>query len=222
MREGAAAFFYRHTYAVSYDRNVILRGADLVSGSLDLRINESDLAAKKPFLFTNDDAKISVSEYTKRDKPLILVMVGASWASKIYPAELMAQVINELGHGALVIWGSEGEKAMAETILSLSPSARMAKKLTLPELIAVVEKADMVIGGDTGPVHMAWALNRPSVTVFGPTPSFRNTLTTGINEVVDTGKPVDPSNLDRHDMSIREIAPETIVSVAKSLLEKKQ
>jgi hypothetical protein len=36
---------------------------------------------------------------------------------------------------------------------------------------------------------------------------------------VDTGKPIDPSNLDRHDFSIKEIAPVRIVAAAKRLLK---
>ena len=53
-------------------------------------------------------------------------------------------------------------------------------------------------------------MNRPSVTIFGPTPWFRNAYETPRNKMVHTGKTVDPNALDRNDFSIREI-PETEV-----------
>lgn len=218
MREGGAALFYRGSYPASYDMNVILRGASLVSQCLEIPISERDILNKKPFLFADAAAKEAVAEYTAGTPP-VLVMVGASWPSKVYPPERMAEVITGIGREALVIWGSDAEKDMAEVIVSLTPLATMAKKLSLSELTALVEQAALVIGGDTGPVHMAWALNRPSVTIFGPTPSFRNTMTTAINKTVDTGKPVDPSNLDRNDFSIRDIDPVQIVETAAALLK---
>jgi heptosyltransferase-1 len=221
LREGAAAFFYRHGYAVSYNQNVILRGAKLVSRSLGLNIGEAQLLQKHPFLFTDDASRAAVSGYTDGDVPLVLVMVGASWPSKIYPADRMAEAIGKLGRPVLLIWGSEPEKAIAAQIAALTPLATAARPLKLKELIALVEKADLVIGGDTGPVHMAWALNRPSVTIFGPTPSFRNTLQTPINRVLDTSKPIDPSNLDRYDFSIREIDPDRIAELAQTLLKER-
>ena len=218
MREGMAAWFYRHTHRISYDMNVILRGAELVSKCLGVTIDETALQGKAPFLYTDEKARASVREYVDAQNPTILVMVGASWPSKIYPAEQMARVIEMLGREVLVVWGSEGEKVIADTIAAATPLARAVRRLTLPELIALVEASALVIGGDTGPVHMAWALNRPSVTIFGPTPSFRNTLTTLINVTVDTGKVIDPSNLDRHDFSIGKIDPVRIAEAAKTLL----
>ncbi len=219
MREGMAARLYSRTQAISYDKNVILRGAELVSKCLELTIDEAALLGKTPFLYTDDASRKAVREYTGGGQAPVLVMVGASWPSKIYPAKQMADVIDRLGREVLVVWGSEGEKALAEAVAAATPLATPVRRLSLPELIALVEQAALVIGGDTGPVHMAWALNRPSVTIFGPTPSFRNTLTTPINKTVDTGKPVDPSNLDRHDFSIGEIEPSRIAALAKQLLE---
>lgn len=219
MREGVAALLYRRTHTISYDRNVILRGAELVSKCLDMEIDEPALQGKAPFLFTDDLSRQAVGEYAGGRTPPVLVMVGASWPSKIYPAKQMADVIELLGRDVLVVWGSESEKTIAEAIAAATPLAKVVRKLSLSELIALVEKAALVIGGDTGPVHMAWALNRPSVTIFGPTPSFRNTLTTPVNVTVDTGKPVDPSNLDRHDFSIGEIDPTRIAEAAKRLLK---
>ena len=90
--------------------------------------------------------------------------------------------------------------------------------MDLNELKALVSKADLVIGGDSGPTHFAWALNRPSITIFGPTPSKRNVLETDINKIVDCGKKIDPLKLDKNDFCIQNIASEKIIEIAKDLL----
>ena len=89
--------------------------------------------------------------------------------------------------------------------------------MDLNELKALISKADLVIGGDSGPTHFAWAMNRPSITIFGPTPSKRNVLETKINKVIDCGKEIDPLKLDKKDYCIHTIDPEKIVKLAKGL-----
>ena len=208
-REGAATWLYRHTYAVDYDMNVIKRGASLVSQALHIPISDEDLQAKEPFLFGRGSEKVV-------DVPLLIV-AGASWPTKIYPAEKLAEVVEGLGLKAIVTWGNAAEEAIADRISSLTPLAAKAPKMSLSELIAQMDRARLVIGGDTGPTHIAWALNKPSVTVYGPTPSFRNTLETSINKTVDTGKKIDPSRLNRHDDAIKDIQPGTIIAVAQEV-----
>jgi heptosyltransferase-1 len=63
---------------------------------------------------------------------------------------------------------------------------------------------DMVIGGDTGPVHMAWALNIPSITLFGSTPCYRNACLTKINHVINSNSSVNPNKIDKNDFSIKD------------------
>ena len=48
-------------------------------------------------------------------------------------------------------------------------------KLSLNNLISLISQVDLVIGPDTGPTHMAWALNSSFNYLFGPTPGYRNT-----------------------------------------------
>jgi heptosyltransferase-1 len=64
---------------------------------------------------------------------------------------------------------------------------------------------------------MAWSLNVPSITVFGPTPINR-VYQTPINKTLKSDSKVDHFNLDKDDYSIREIAVQDIVKIAKILL----
>ena len=54
-----------------------------------------------------------------------------------------------------------------------------------------------MIGSDTGPTHMAWALNIPSITLFGPTPGYRNTYVTNINKIIESNSEVNPSKINK-------------------------
>ena len=91
--------------------------------------------------------------------------------------------------------------------------------MNLNDLKYVIDKASLLIGGDTGPTHMAWALNVPSITLFGNTPAYRNTYTTVINKVLKSDTVVNPLKLDKDDFSIRQIEVSSIVSLAKELLD---
>ena len=86
-------------------------------------------------------------------------------------------------------------------------------------LILLISKVDLVIGSDTGPTHMAVALNIPSITLFGPTPGYRNTLKTELNKVIESESIVNPNKINKADDSIKNIDVEEIIKVAKELLE---
>ena len=75
-----------------------------------------------------------------------------------------------------------------------------------------------MIGSDTGPTHMAWALNIPSITLFGPTPGYRNTYITNINKIIESKSKVNPSKINKNDYSINDINVGDIVKLAKKLL----
>ena len=81
---------------------------------------------------------------------------------------------------------NEKEKEMSDKIKSLSPAVHVCKKLSIDSLISLIAQVDLVIGSDTGPTHMAWALNIPSITLCGPTPGYRNTYKTNTNKNENT------------------------------------
>jgi heptosyltransferase-1 len=64
---------------------------------------------------------------------------------------------------------------------------------------------------------MAWGLNVPSITIFGPTPTNR-VYETPINKVITSSSEVDHYKLNKNDFSIREIEANEIVEIAKGLL----
>ncbi|MCB4742668.1 MAG: lipopolysaccharide heptosyltransferase I [Sulfurovum sp.] len=215
-REPIASLFYSKCFQIPYEMNVIERNIKLILQAIGSSDKGIDLMTKKPFLFFAESERKNILHFLKKRGAHIVHFLGSSWESKVYPKEKFLQVIQGLEGNHLLVWGSEEEKKSAEYIASRS-NAEVVPRLTLGELKALISSADLVIGGDSGPTHMAWALNRPSIMLFGPTLATRSTLQTTINRVVDCGKEIDPKNIDKKDFCIGNIPAEKVISLAKEL-----
>ncbi len=219
-REKLASLFYTKKVKIAYDENAIERNAKVLSSSLDFEITKEDILQKKPFLFFKNENSV-IYDYLDNKKKNILFVIGASWSSKIYSKEKFAKIIDTLNENCLIVWGSETEKNDALFIENTS-TAKVLPKLDLNSLKALISKVDLVIGNDTGPTHMAWALNIPSITIFGNTPGYRNTYLTDINKIIESKSSVNPFKLDRNDFSIKDISENEIVELAKEILNEKK
>lgn len=215
-REKLASFFYTKKVDIAYDKNAIERNVKVLSQALNFEIAKDDILNKKPFLFYKNENEV-IYEYLSKDKKNVLFVIGASWSSKMYSKEKFAKIINNLDENCLITWGNEAEKDIADFIANIS-KAKVLPKLDLNSLKAIMSKVDLVIGNDTGPTHMAWALNIPSITLFGNTPGYRNTYITNTNKIIESKSIVNPFKLDRNDFSIKEIDENEIINTAKGLL----
>ena len=207
LREPLAALLYKTSFYIPYEENVIMRNLELTCKALKMGI--PDIQNKEPFLFSTHVSDII---------PMILIITGSSWKSKIYPKEHFVTMLNALQVKSFIVWGNEEEKNDAQFICDHT-SATMLPKMSLDELKSVVKNSQLVIGADSGPTHMAWALGRPSITIFGPTPSWRNTITTSINLVIDCNKAIDVKKLNKKNTCIQSIDPQRIILMIKELLK---
>jgi len=149
----------------------------------------------------------------------ILFVVGASKENKMYPKELFLEIANNLQYEKIeVVWASEEENKIAHYLEQNGSNICMCEKMNLDKLKLKIQSSKLLIGADTGPTHMAWALNIPSITIFGPTPAYRNTYKTSINKTIKSNTKVDPLKLDYNDYSINKINPQDIANLAKELL----
>lgn len=100
----------------------------------------------------------------------------AGWGAKVWPAErygLVARGLAEAGYG-VVVNAVGAHDAVAEAVVKASGGVAAAVPSTLPQMIALVRRAGLVVGGDSGPLHLGAALGRPVVGLFGPTDPARN------------------------------------------------
>ncbi len=215
IREKEASYLYNHTVEIAYDANTIDRNARVLSEPLGLEITSSDILAKEPTLYYQDDEHID--RYLSGDKKNIIFVVGSTWESRNYPKEHFATIADSLQENIIIIWGNEQEREIAQSIAYNSVYATVIPRLSYNSLKAIIAKSDLLIGNDTGPTHIAWGLNVPSITIFGPTPISR-VYQTPINRVIKSDSIVDPYKLDKNDFSIRDIAPMEIVMMARGLL----
>ncbi|SFV56229.1 Lipopolysaccharide heptosyltransferase I [hydrothermal vent metagenome] len=211
IRESIASIFYKTTTHIPYSENVILRNAKVVGDALGFSITKEMIEQKErvfPLLYQNP-----FDTQTKH----ILFVIGASWESKRYPKERVIEVIYALDAKVHILWGNKTEKADAEYIVSKTKNAKLTPKMSLDELVSFISYCDLVIGNDTGPTHMAWAQNVPSITIFGPT-NERMIFETSKNVAIHSDSKVDILKIDKNDYSIREIEPKRIIDKAKELL----
>jgi heptosyltransferase-1 len=109
--------------------------------------------------------------------PYVLVQPGAGWGNKRYPPELWGHVVHQLtadGHRVYVL-GGPGEESLAEQVVRASQGqAQLAVGPGMEFLVGALRGARLVLGGDTGPLHLAHALDVPVVAVMGPTDPKRH------------------------------------------------
>lgn len=214
-REGFASFFYKDKIEIAYDKNTIDRNATVLSKSLNFSISKDDILNKKPFLFFKNEDKI-IYDYLSKDKKNILFVIGSTWESRNYPKEKFSILADMLDENVLILWGSDEEKEKALWIENNSKAIFMPR-VDLNSLKALIAKSDLLIGNDTGPTHMAWGLNVPSITIFGPTPVNR-VYETSINKVIKSSSKINHYKLNKNDFSICEIKEKDILKIAKDLL----
>lgn len=215
IREKWAAMLYAQTVACPYDVNTIDRNVTVLTQTLGLRVTTGQILAKQPFLYFRQP-QIELDDYFSDKQPNIVLVIGSTWPSRNYPLENYLRVIFGLEANFLICWGNEKEHWMAQWLAERS-LARVLPQMSLNDLKATIAKADLLIGNDTGPTHMAWGLNRPSITLFGPTPVSR-VYQTDINKVLKSPSVVDPFKLDKQDFSIKQIDAGQVIALAKSLL----
>lgn len=109
----------------------------------------------------------------------IVLLPGAGKANKLWPIDRFREVARRIGSDALAVWGP-GERELAEAI-----GARVAPPTNLRELAFILQQARVVIGGDTGPLHLAAALGTKVIGLYGPTDARRNGPYGQLNHCVD-------------------------------------
>lgn len=207
-REGIASWFYSTTSSIAYDVNVIKRNVMVITQALNIPYSDALIEQKLP-VFAHTPS-------TDNEKKIALV-IGASWPSKCYPKEHFAALCALLPYPCHLIWGSPSEYQDALWIAQHCTNALITEKMSLPQLVDFIAGCTLTIGNDTGPTHMAWAMNRPSITLFGPT-NERMIYPTSINLAIKSPSVVDIYHINRNDFSINEIFPEEIAKKALELL----
>ncbi|GAA9694141.1 lipopolysaccharide heptosyltransferase I [Helicobacter pylori] len=221
-REGLSAFFYSQKVSIAYDEPVLKRNFTLLFHALNLPkkdISESLSSRSKVFSY-QDSPKINALNLNQ-NKPKILFVLETSKVNKTYPTERFKELALALENFQIcLLWHASEDKATAlYGALKNQCDVLLLPKLTLNEVKALLFKMDLIIGGDTGITHLAWALQKPSITLYGNTPMERFKLESPIN-VSLTGN--SNANYHKKDFSIQNIDPKKIKECVLNILKEKE
>ncbi len=102
--------------------------------------------------------------------PYAVLVPGARWKTKIWPAENFGKVASMLPIRSVIV-GSGADRAIGDEVVSRSGERAISAvgETSLNELIEIMRTAEVVITNDSGPMHIAAALNVPVIAIFGPT-----------------------------------------------------
>jgi heptosyltransferase-1 len=150
--------------------HIVQQGCELLGGALGVDLQPAPVALPMQELAERwaDD--------TVGSEPFCLISPGGGWGAKLWPAERFGQVAAQLGRAGIpcIVNASPGGSPEAHEVVETSLDHARAVPCSVAQLIALVRRAAVVIGGDTGPIHLAAALDRPVVAIFGPTDPARN------------------------------------------------
>lgn len=159
-RESLAARFYRRTFTVARGRHAVLRNRDLAAQAVGYGLPH-----------TPPDYGLSVPVVPDLALPsrYVVCLHATSWASKQWPETSWIELglaLRRQETTVLLPWGNDEEKSRAERIAAQVSGAIVLPKLNLRALAAILQQAQAVIGVDTGLVHLAVALARPTVAIY--------------------------------------------------------
>lgn len=103
--------------------------------------------------------------------PGVVMMMSATWGAKAWPAGHAARLFLDMqgkGLNPIIVTGP-GDERLEAALRELLPSGSIAPPTSLLELADLLSRANMFVGTDCGPRHLAASLGVPTVTLFGPT-----------------------------------------------------
>ena len=110
------------------------------------------------------------------DAPAVLINPGAGWGAKRWPVERYADVARGLLNKGCRVFvnAGPGEVLLADEVVKRTGGGATTLVGSVERLIAMTRRVNLAIAGDTGPLHLACALGRPVVGIYGPTDPGRN------------------------------------------------
>ena len=198
-RESAASWFY--------STKVPIRGYHAVDRNLDLAA-----AAGASNILRTFPLPPGVPEAELPEGDFVLASPLAGWGAKQWPLEYFSRLAQRLRREC-------GMPLVVDAPHPLRVESTEAHVSTLPGLIHATRRATAVIGLDSGPLHLAAALGKPGVAIYGPTDPARHGPYGGTIEVLRSPEAVTTyRRTPEPDASMREITPDQVFEALAPIL----
>lgn len=201
-REGAV-LFYSHKTSLSPETIHLIDYYNRIVADVGGKILCTDCPITPP-----DSAIASIHEKLSaggvNDKPYAVLVPGSAHQSKCWPTQRFAAIIEKISKElnlSVVGAGIASESILVDQLRQYTsvPLLNLAGQTNIPELVALLKNARLVISNDTGPGHLAQALKIPTVLIFGHT----NPLRVGPYKKPENVAAVDPtlrgSSIESHN-----------------------
>jgi lipopolysaccharide heptosyltransferase I len=204
---------------------IATRGAHVIEQDFELAsaVADDPLPPVQPWLPFEPAAEAWADELlaSARGKRVVLINPGAGWGAKRWPVERYAIVAQELVRRGCRVFvnAGPGEEPIADVIVKQTDGVATQLAPSLENLIALTRRAALVIAGDTGPLHLACALERPVVGIYGPTDPLRNgPFGTRFKVLRSPESRRDHTRRKMPEAGLLTIEPEEVLAAAEELL----
>ncbi|MDP9174115.1 MAG: lipopolysaccharide heptosyltransferase I [Planctomycetota bacterium] len=175
------------------------------------------------FTFAVDDAdRQFAAALVPAGSRYAVFLPGANWGTKRWPVEKFAGLVEPLKKQFgldVVVAGARADSILAQQIPG---TINLTGKTNLRQMVALLERAELVVANDTGPMHMAAALKRPLVAPYGPTSPRRTGPFGRMDSVIRLDIPCSPcfSRTCSHQSCLQWLDVEPVLKLAKLQMEK--
>jgi heptosyltransferase I len=170
-REAPAARLYKQKVKL-HAAHVVEQGCELLGAAVGETLQPAKVSLPTdPAAERWCDSLLDTSK-----KHFALIAPTAGWGAKQWPAKRYGAVSAALAKAGFQVFvnAASPEDEVGRRVIDASGGTAMIAPCSLGQLTALVRRASVVIAGDTGPLHLAAALERPVVGLYGPTDPIRN------------------------------------------------
>ena len=208
-----------------FTEQVETRGVHVIEQDLEVAaaVAGDELCPAQPMLPFDADAEAWADRLMSQGerRPAVLINPGAGWGAKRWPAERYAEVGRALLNRGFRVFvnAGPGEIALADTVVKRTGGGASSLLCSVEQLIAITRRVSLAIAGDTGPLHLACALGRPVVGIYGPTdPSRNGPFGTPFKVLRSPESRRDHSRRAEPEAGLLTITPEEVLQAAEELL----
>jgi ADP-heptose:LPS heptosyltransferase len=178
LREPVSRFLVHQTVSIPSGLHVIRKNLMLVKSALGIPVPDEPADFEFPIAINQSHELEAAEAVHGTEGHYAILNPGGGFPTKLWSADKFGALADHLwdrfGLHSLVTYGP-GEAGLAEQALSASTSGKArAVCLSLKAFFALARDAQVYVGGDTGPTHLAVAAGTPLVGLFGPTEWWRN------------------------------------------------